>query len=422
MRAMTWLLSLFVTASFAADPADPALAKRVDKILRKTPLIDGHNDVPWQVRSRAGLDLAELPFGTSTSELDPPMHTDLPRMRKGSAGGQFWSVWIPTDLSEAAAVVTTLEQMDVVHRMVARWPDDLELARTADDIERIHRQGRIASLIGLEGGHSIGNSLGALRSLHAAGAAYMTLTHWRTLDWADAATDDPRHDGLSAFGEQVVREMNRLGMLVDLSHVSRDTMLDALAVTQAPVIFSHSGAFAINAHPRNVPDDVLDKVKANDGVVMVDFLPTYVSAQVRSFHAERAAAHARLEQLHLGDPVRYREAVEAWNDAHAAPRSTLAQVADHADHIRDRIGAAHIGIGSDFDGMGDQPDGLADVSQVPALLVELLRRGWTDAEVAGVAGANVLRAMRGAEAAASRLQATTEPSVMRITPLAPEAP
>lgn len=404
---MIQLLALVfaVSAASAAPDDDAALTRRVDRILARTPLIDGHNDVPWQVRTRANLDLAEVPLAEGTADLERPMHTDLPRLRAGKAGGVFWSVYVPTELDGPEAVLTTLEQIDVVHRMVEAFPDTLTLTRTADEVVRAHRRGRIASLIGMEGGHSIGNSLGALRMMYAAGARYMTLTHWQHTDWADAATQPPEHDGLTDFGRTVVAEMNRLGMLVDLSHVSADTMRDTLEVAEAPVIFSHSGALAINPHPRNVPDDVLELVKANGGVVMVDFLPTYVSRAVFEHRAVRGGEEARLETLHIGDAQGVADALATWDEAHPTPRSTLAEVADHVDHIRKRIGAAHIGIGSDFDGMGDQPDGLDDVSQTPALLVELLRRGYTDAEVAGIAGGNVLRAMRAAEGAARRLQA-----------------
>ncbi|MBX2796405.1 MAG: dipeptidase [Myxococcales bacterium] len=390
-----------------AAPDDAALRRRVSRILAKTPLIDGHNDVPWQVRNRADLDLEALPFGRGTEQLEPPMHTDLPRLRQGKAGGVFWSVWVPTDLSGPEAVRTTLEQIDVVHRMVERWPDDLALARTAADVRRQFKRGRIASLIGIEGGHSIDSSLGALRMMYEAGARYMTLTHWQHTAWADAATQPPVHEGLTDFGRDVVTEMNRLGMLVDLSHVSAQTMRDALEVSASPVIFSHSGAYAINPHPRNVPDDVLDLVGKNGGVVMVDFLPTYVSQEVFEHRAGRDAHRARLQTRHIGSDVAVQTGMATWDADNPVPRSTVAQVADHVDHIRDRIGAAHIGIGSDFDGMGDQPDGLDDVSQTPELLVELLRRGYSDSEVAGIAGDNVLRVMVAAERTAKRLKAST---------------
>ncbi len=407
-----------LAAAAPASPEDDALIRRVDRILSKTPLIDGHNDVPWQFRDRAQGKLDALPFAEDTSTLDPPMHTDLPRLRAGRAGGVFWSVWVPTDLPGPQAVLTTLEQIDTVHRMAEAWPDDLVLAYTARDITRIHRKGSVASLIGMEGGHSIGNSLGALRMMYAAGARYMTLTHWKNTDWADAATAPPEHDGLTDFGRAVVGEMNRLGMLVDLSHVSAETMRDALAHSEAPVIFSHSGAFAVNPHPRNVPDEVLDRVETNGGVVMVDFLPAYVSAECHAHQAAARAEGARLETMHLGDPGGHAAAMEAWHEAHPAPRSTLAQVADHIDHIKARIGAAHVGLGSDSDGMSGAPDGLSDVSEVPALLVELLRRGYSDEEVAGIAGANVLRVLREAETVSARLRSErlSDPSHLDLSP------
>jgi membrane dipeptidase len=329
----------------------------------------------------------------------------------------FWSVWVPPALPGPEAALTTLEQIDVVHQLCDLYPD-LVLATTSEDIRRAHRQGKIASLIGMEGGGSIGDSLGALRMMYAAGARYLTLTHWLATSWADAATDAPQHGGLSPFGETVIREMNRLGMLVDLSHVSADTMRDALRVSEAPVIFSHSGAFAENPHPRNVPDDVLELVKANGGVVMVDFLPAYVSAEVRAYEAERKAEKTRQQALHTGDPAGAKAALAAWVEANPAPRATLAQVADHLDHVREQIGAPHAGLGSDFDGMDVAPAGLEDVSRVPDLLVELLRRGWTDEEVAGVAGENLLRVMEAAEELA-RSKAGQPASNARIHPVIP---
>ena len=397
-------LALLLATAHAAPDDDAALRKRVAKVLQRTPLIDGHNDVPWAVRSRAQRRLGELPLAHSTAELERPMHTDIPRLEAGQVGGVFWSVWIPTSLEGPEAVLTVVEQIDVVHRMVEAFPDTLALATTASEVRRIHKGGRIASLIGMEGGHSIGGNLAALRASYGLGVRYMTLTHWKTIGWADAATDAPQHDGLSPFGVEVVREMNRLGMLVDLSHVSAATMHDALDASEAPVIFSHSGAFAINPHPRNVPDDVLDRVKSNGGVVMVDFLPHYVSEEVYTWSTLREAEKARLEALHLGAPDLAETGLDAWEEQHPKPRSTLAQVADHVDHIAERIGVAHVGIGTDFDGMRDQPDGLDDVSAIPELLVELLRRGYTDADIADIAGNNVLRALEGAEATATRLQ------------------
>lgn len=372
----------------------------VEKILQKVPLVDGHNDVPWAVRKRADGDLSAIPLGEGTANLDPPMHTDIPRLREGMAGAEFWSVYVPASMDGPEAVQTTLEQIDLVHQMVAMYPDDFALALTADDVRRIHKQGKIASMIGMEGGHSIGSSLPVLRQMYAVGARYMTLTHWKTHDWADAATDAPQHDGLSDFGFEVVAEMNRLGMLVDLSHVSAATMHDALDHSRAPVIFSHSGAQAINSHPRNVPDDVLVRLKDNGGVVMVDFLPAYVSEEVWEHGNTRKAEMARLEGQYLGDPAGLEAAQAAWNEANPGPMSTLAQVVDHIDHIRDVAGIDHIGVGTDFDGMWSAPVGLEDVSKVPALFVALLEQGYTKQEVAKIAGLNILRVMEQAETVA----------------------
>jgi len=392
---MLLVIGLLGATALATD--DAALERRVEKVLKRTPLIDGHNDVPWQVRSRASLSLDELPLGDDTSALRPPMHTDWPRLREGQVGGVFWSVWVPTDLEGSAAVQTTLEQIDVVHRMVAKWPQELRLATTADEVRKAHRKGRVASLVGIEGGHSIGDSLSALRMMYEAGARYLTLTHWQNTAWADAATDAPEHGGLTDFGRDVVRECNRLGLMVDLSHVSAETMADALDVAEAPVIFSHSGAHGLNPHPRNVPDAILDRLPENGGVVMVDFLPAYVSRAVWEHQAARRGERARLEVMHLGDPRGAEAALAAWDEANPEPRATLAQVADHVDYIKERIGVEHIGIGSDFDGMDDQPDGLDDVSQFPALLVELLRRGYSDRDIAAIAGGNLLRVMESVE-------------------------
>jgi membrane dipeptidase len=409
-------LGALVSALAAPAPDTAALERRVDKVLARTPLIDGHNDLPWQVRERFELVVDKFPFREGTDKLDPPMHTDLPRLRQGGVGGVFWSVWVPVELPGPAAVLTTLEQMDVVHQLAARYPEDLGMARTADDVVRLHKQGRIASLIGLEGGHSIGDSLGVLRVMYGHGARYMTLTHWKNTSWADSATDDPEHGGLTPFGEEVIHEMNRLGMLVDLSHTSSATMKDVLAVTEAPAIFSHSGAFSINPHPRNVPDDVLDLLEANGGVVMVVFLPGFVSREVAAYSAEAKAQRARLEALHLGDPDGREAAQEAWKEAHPAPEATLDQVVEHVLAIADRIGWQHVGIGTDYDGMDTAPVGLKDAGQVRALLVALAARGWTDEQLAGIAGNNVLRVMRQAEAVAAKLQAQRGPGSARLTP------
>jgi membrane dipeptidase len=390
------------------------LDQQVLKILAEVPLIDGHNDVPWQFRSRVKNKIEDLKFHQGTGGLDKPMHTDIPRLKQGGVGAQFWSVWIPVSLSRYEAVAVTLEQIDLVHQLNARFPETFELALTAKDVVRIHGSGKIASLIGMEGGHSIGNSLGVLRMMYDIGARYMTLTHWKNTDWADAATDAPKHGGLTKFGKEVVREMNRMGMLVDLSHVSAKTMTDALKISKAPVIFSHSGAFAINPHPRNVPDAVLKKVKRNRGIVMVDFLESYVSKSVWEHGAQARGEKARLETMHLGDPTGVENGMKAWHASHPAPKATLAEVVDHMDHIKKLIGVDYIGIGSDFDGMGPGPTGLEDVSTYPALLKELLKRGYSEQDVKQIAGLNLLRVMRDAEKVAKKLQKKRHGSSMRL--------
>lgn len=407
-------LGLMLAGGSTAAPPD-ALLERARGILATTPLIDGHNDLPWQVRDRAGGSLDDLDLASDTGRLDPPMHTDISRLRAGAVGGVFWSVYVPVDLK--AAVQATFEQIDVVHRMAARWPETFTVARTADEVMAAFRAGRVASLIGMEGGHSIGGSLAVLRQAYAAGARYMTLTHWKNTAWADAATDTPRHKGLTAFGREVVREMNRLGMLVDLSHVSVATMHAALDVAEAPVIFSHSGARAVCNHVRNVPDDVLLRLRDNGGVAMVNFLPAYVSDKVRLRGTVEAAERARLDALHVGDPDGAATTLAAWRKANPAPRATLSQVADHIDHVRKVAGIDHVGLGSDFDGFDRGPRGLEDVSRFPDLIAELLRRGYTDEEAAKVAGGNVLRVLRQAEAVAARLQSQRPPSEARIEEL-----
>lgn len=405
---------LLVLPLAAATVRAQSRADQVRRILRDTPLIDGHNDLPEQYRTRAADHLDRIDLASDTSGLVPPIHTDIARLKAGAVGGQFWSVYVPVGLPGAEAVLATLEQIDVVTRIVERHAGTFELARTAADVERIHRAGRIASLIGMEGGHSIDNSLGALRQMYRAGARYMTLTHWNNVAWADAATAPPEHHGLTKFGEMVVREMNRLGMLVDLSHVSDETMNRALDVSAAPVIFSHSSARALCGHPRNVPDAVLRRLAANGGIVMVNFAPSFVSEEVRAYDAAVEAEAARAKELMPGDPAAATKAVEAWKQSHPAPRATLAQVADHIDHIRKVAGIDHVGLGSDFDGISAVPAGLDDVSHYPDLLVELLRRGYSEDDIRKVAGLNILRVMRQAEGVASRLQEQTKPNDARI--------
>ena len=324
-------------------------------------------------------------------------------------GGQFWSVWVPVDLAGPEAVVTVLEQIDLVLRLTEGYSDDFELALTADDIVRIHSGGKIASLIGMEGGHSIDNSLAVLRQLYTLGVRYMTLTHWANTDWVDAATDTPEHDGLSPFGEVVIKEMNRLGMLVDLSHVSAAAMHDVLDVSRAPVFFSHSCALALNSHPRNVPDDVLVRIAEKGGVVMVNFGSYFVDQKITARHAAYKAEETRLEQLNPGDPQAVKDGMKVWTDKNPLWTVPLAKLADHFDHIRKVAGVDHVGLGSDYDGISALPKGMEDVAGYPALLVELMRRGWSREEVAKVAGLNILRVMREVEKVAAGLRQTEAP-------------
>jgi membrane dipeptidase len=415
LLAAALIASAVAARASAADAAGPDYRARVLRVLEQTPLIDGHNDLAWEIRERYKSRLGAIDLKTDTSKLPAaapdmaPLMTDIVRLRAGHVGGQFWSVWVPVDVKGPEAVEMTLEQIDLVKRMAARYPADLEMAYTAADVRRIHRAGKIASLIGIEGGHQIDNSLAVLRQMYDLGARYMTLTHVRTTGWADSATDAPHHHGLTPFGEQVVREMNRLGMLVDLSHVSPDTMRAALRVSTAPVIFSHSSARALVDHPRDVPDDVLKLVAANGGVVMVNFATAYVSDAVNRWEADRAAEVARYESppyggLYIGQPDRAKAALAAWEHEHPKPAATLAQVADHIEHIRQVAGIDHVGLGSDFDGIPDTPRGLEGVDKYPDLLIELMRRGWSDGDVAKVAGANVLRVMAECEHVAATLR------------------
>ena len=407
-------------ATPAAGKPDPALAARVAKVLADTPLIDGHNDLPWELRVRGDVDLrVDQSIKGKTADGSTPLMTDIPRLRAGGVGGQFWSVWTPASITGPAAVQLTIEEIDIVRTMVAKYPEAFEMAYTADDIERIHREGKIASLIGIEGGHQINNSMAVLRQMYVLGARYMTLTHSRNTDWADAATEDPAHHGLTPFGKAMVHEMNRLGMLVDLSHVSPETMKQALATTVAPVMFSHSGARALIDHPRDVPDDVLRLVAANHGVVMVNFYPGYTSAARARWEADQAAEKARYNSppfagLYLGQPERAKAALAEWERRHPMPLVTLGMVADHIEHIRKVAGVGSVGLGSDFDGIPNTPQGLDAVDKYPALLIELARRGWTDADLAALAGGNMLRVMREAEAVARRLQASEAPSRLTI--------
>ena len=379
--------------------------------LEAAPVWDGHNDVPGRLRGRHGNVLDGFDFHDTLegNEWTPgQMHTDLPRLREGQVGAQFWSVYVPAALEEPQAVVNTIEQIDVTKRLIAAYPQDLALALTADDVEAAVAQGRIASLIGMEGGHSIGSSLGVLRQMYGLGARYMTVTHNRNTPWADSATDAPEHDGLTEFGVLVVREMARLGMLVDLSHVAPSTMHDALDVVGAPVIFSHSGARAINGHARNVPDDVLARLPENGGIVMVVGLPGYLSEEQRIWFASRSAHQARMAALWQGQPAQVEPRMADWDTANPMPMATISDMADHIDHIRDIAGIAHIGIGGDYDGMDSGPVGMEDVTGYPALFTELARRGYSQAELEMISYRNMLRVMRAAERFAAS-QANMEP-------------
>ncbi len=424
-----------LSALLLAPPAlaSPSDAGRIERILAQTPLIDGHNDLPWEIRARFGGDLTKIDLSQSTAALpapagSPPLMTDIPRLRAGHFGAQFWSVWIPPDTLGPAAVQMTVEQIDLVKQMCARYPHDLAMAYTAADIVRLHKAGKIASLIGVEGGHQINNSLAVLRAYYDLGARYMTLTHATNTAWADSATDNPVHHGLTPFGKEVVREMNRLGMLVDLAHVSPDTMRAALGVSEAPVIFSHSSARGLVDTPRDVPDDVLRLVAANGGIVMVNFYPGYVSEARRRWEADRSAEQARNNSppfggLYIGQPERAKSALAEWERAHPEPEVTIRDVADHIEYIRKVAGVDYVGLGSDFDGIPNAPSGLDGVDKYPALLAELARRGWSDADLARVAGGNLLRVLARAEEVSARLRASRLPSAATLAQLdGPAAP
>lgn len=410
------LTSLVVALGFtqpgaAADnPAsslktNDAKIDEVKAILREVPLIDGHNDVPWQYRKLTN-DADDIDLRSDTSKLKSPMVTDIPRLRAGGVGGQFWSVYIPPILTGSVAVRAVLEQIDVVHQMMARYPEAFELALTADDVERIHKKGKIASLIGMEGGHSIDGSLAMLRMTYVLGARYMTLTHTKNVPWADSANDEPRNHGLSSFGEQVVLEMNRLGMLVDLSHVSPDTMRSAIKISKAPVIFSHSCARALCDDPRNVPDDVLKMVATNNGIVMVTFFPQFLTEPARKHGLAKKDEWTRLAKVFPDDPEKRRAEMKVWDAAHPVNEpATLKDVADHIDHVRKVAGIDHVGVGGDYEGFDGPPVGMEDVSCYPALMAELMNRGYSREDIKKVAGQNLLRVLRQAEQVASRLQA-----------------
>ncbi len=390
---------------------DAGLVEHAREILDRHPVFDGHNDLPWEIRRQE-----ESPMDVDAYDLRvrTPGQTDLERLQQGGVGAQFWSVYVPGEYADSGFARIQLEEIDIALRMIDKYPE-LELALSTEDVERAMTQGRIASLLGAEGGHAIENSLGALRAYYALGVRYMTLTHNVTLDWADAAQDEARHDGLTSFGEEVVREMNRLGMLVDLSHVSPATMSDVLNVSEAPVIFSHSSARALTDVPRNVPDSILARMPSNGGVVMVTFVPSFVNQELADWvegltplRDSLVASGATQEQM--------RAVWEKYQTENPPTVATLADVADHIEHVRNVAGIDHVGIGSDYDGMGTPPAGLSDVATYPNLFAELLGRGWSDEDLGKLANGNILRAFREAEAVSRRLQADTSPSTATLVP------
>jgi membrane dipeptidase len=394
------------------DPVE----ERVRDLLRTAPLIDGHNDLLWALRERRLKGGREWAMPDLTRER-PEFQTDLVRLEAGGVRGQFWSVYVPSDLPGHEAVTATLEQIDALLDLIRRYPERMELARSAADVERIAASGRVASMIGVEGGQSIGCSLGTLRVLARFGVGYLTLTHNDDNPWADSATGTASHGGLTRFGEEVVRELNRSGMLVDLSHTSPDTMRQSLEVSEAPVIFSHSSARALCDVTRNVPDDVLETVARRDGVVMVTFVPSFLTVEGAELNAAGWREAVHLRAAHPDDPSGVRDAMEAWFATHPDPPASVSDVANHIDHVRTVAGIDHIGIGSDFDGAGTMPEGLGDVAGYPMLFAELAERGYAEDELMKVAGGNVLRVIRDAERIAERLQTERAPSLATIEQL-----
>ena len=406
--------TLVVIAALNVNAQAPTAVQlaHANALLKSTPLVDGHNDLPWVIRESktAPLDVDAYDLRKKT-----PHQTDIARMRAGHLGGQFWSVYIPGDIKDSGFARVQLEQIDIARRIIARYPEALAPAKTAADVRTAFKAGKVGSLLGMEGGHAIENSLGALRAYYDLGARYMTLTHNVTLDWADAALDSAKHGGLTNFGREVIREMNRLGMLVDLSHVSPGVMSNVLDVAVAPVIFSHSATRALVDHPRNVPDSILKRLPKNGGVVMVTFVPSFTSPAVRAHGLAATAARADARKRLGNDTAAISRAMKTWNAEHSAPKATLKDVADHIDHVKRVAGADYVGIGSDFDGVDDDlPVGLEDLSKYPALFAELIRRGWSDADLKKLAGENVLRALSTAEQVAKRLQKERPPSARTI--------
>jgi len=414
LSAFSLLLTVAIPMTAAAQSStttDPALA-HARRLLERVPLIDGHNDLPWEIR-----DSRTAPRDVDAYDIrqQAPKQTDLPRMAEGRVGGQFWSIYIPGEIKDSGYARVQLEQFDIARRMIARYPERLRFVTTAAGIESAFKAHRVASLLGMEGGHAIENSLGALRAYYDLGARYMTLTHNVTLDWADAALDSARHGGLTPFGREVVHEMNRLGMIVDLSHVSPGTMSDALDASAAPVMFSHSASRELVDHPRNVPDSILERLPKNGGVVMVTFVPAFVSPEVAAWDLSETAFRHELSPV--ADSGERHRRMDQWRAAHPRPRASLNQVADHIEHVRKVAGVDHVGIGSDFDGIEDVPDGLEDSSKFPELFAELIRRGWSDADLTKLAGGNLLRMFHQVETIAAQLQRERPPSTKTIEQL-----
>ena len=405
--------AVFATVDASAQTADSNLA-RAKRILRTTPLVDGHNDLAWRIREdkQTPRDVEAYDLRKTT-----PGHTDLARMKEGMVGAQFWSVYIPGEIRDSGYARVQLEEIDIARRFIAKYPERLAFATRAADIRKDFSQGKVASFLGMEGGHAIENSLGALRAYYDLGVRYMTLTHNVTLDWADAALDEPKHGGLTPFGKEVVREMNRLGMLVDLSHVSPGTMSAALDVSEAPVIFSHSGSRELVDHPRNVPDSILPRLPKNGGIVMVPFVNSFVSAAVRARDVAQAAAAKEATTKFPNDTAAVEREMSAWKTAHPPVPASIGEVADHIEHVRKIAGVDHVGIGSDFDGIDDVIPGLENVSKFPNLLAELARRGWSDADLRKLAGENLIRVFTQAEAVSARLQKERKPSTATIAEL-----
>ena len=418
----TALLATLISAGMAATAAQatsapPTPMERARAVLKVSPVIDGHNDLPWALRTQFGGRCNGVDLRDEAAARAAGLDTDFARLKRGGVGGQFWSLWVPGDLKGPAATVAVEKQMDLVRRLAARYPEQMGLAFTADEVAKVEASGRVASLMGIEGGEGIDDSLEVLRALYRLGARYMTLTHFGDTDWADSSNGDPVHNGLTPFGKAVVKEMNRLGMLVDLSHVSAKTMSDALDVAEAPVIFSHSSARALADHPRNVPDAILKRVAQNGGVVMVNFVPFYVSEAVRRWSADETAEEARQKALHPGDPAAVKPAMDAWRTAHPRPPVSLKDVADHVEHVRAVAGIDHVGIGADFgDTDGLVIDGVSGVDSYVDLVAELAGRGWSDADLKKLTGQNILRVMRAVEQVAAS-QANRFPAEDRITDL-----